>query len=471
MKVYLLNPPAVNGMKMVREGRCMQRKGAWTTVWPPISLASCASLLIEKGFEVKLNDCIVEDIDIEGMKTIVAEFKPDLVVINTATASIENDLAIARHVKEVWRHARTAVIGIHVSVLPDDCLKMETALDYIIRGEPEWTTAELSAAIRGDKDLSKIDGISCRIDDKIVHNKDRKFIEDLDILPFPAWHLIRPENYPLPFSNKPFLLVTTSKGCPHNCVFCPAKPYYGRKVRLRSPQKVVDEMEWVKECFNVDEFLIWSESFTHNKDFAHSICDEILQRNLKIRWVCNSRVDTIDLDLLTKFREAGCWMIGYGVESGNQEVLNKSRKGVTIEQTRKAVKWAQKAGLEVTAHVIFGLPGETSHTANQTITFIKELDVEFAQFYCAVPWPSTDLYVAARKEGWLKTTDWSMLEQNYSVLNYQTITAEEIMQFRRKAIRQFYLRPKTVYRTLRRIRGPKEAKNFAKMLWEFKTWI
>ena len=470
MKIYLLNPPAPQGIKMVREGRCMQRKGAWTTVWPPSSLAYIAAVLREDNFEVFLNDCIVEEINAQKVGELIKAKRPGLVIINTATASITSDLAIADQIKRIDNDIKTAAIGIHVSALPEDSIRMAEGLDFIIRGEPEITSRELARAIRGSRDIASVEGVSFKTNGEVVHNKDREYISDLDTLPFPAWDLINPKNYPMPFTDRPFLLLTTSKGCPYACTFCPAEPYYGKRLRLRKPERVVDEIEWLKDKFGVKDILFWSETFTISRDFVNTVCAEIIRRNLKVNWVCNSRVDTVNPEMLENMKRAGCWMIGFGIESGVQQILDRANKGIRLERVKQAVEMSKAAGIETTAHVIFGLPGETPQTAQKTIDFIKYLDVDFAQFYCMVPWPSTKIYQEAKQKGWLVSDDWSFYEQNYSVMSTDTMSAEMVVKYRKKAFRDFYYRPRMVFKTLRRIKSFKDLKIFSDMLREFLTW-
>ena len=472
MKVYLINPPSSNGVEMVREGRCMQRKGAWTTVWPPVTLATMAAMLLKEGIEVKLNDCIVEDISKAFLKSNIRQFNPDLLVINTATASIYSDLDCARIAKEIHPGIKTLAFGLHVTVLPDEAFSISPFLDYIIRGEPEFCIVELAKKLKeGDNNIDKIKGLSFRTGSRIQHNPDGDFREDLNKLTFPAWQLINVKNYLLPLSGKPFLLITTSKGCSHSCLFCPAKPFYGSRLRLRDVKIVVDEMEYIEKQFNVKDFLIWSESFTESRDYVVNLCNEIINRNLYISWVCNSRVDKIDLELLKFMKKAGCWMIGYGVESGNQQVLDNSNKGITIEQIENAVNLAKKAGIEVTAHMIFGLPGETLQTGLDTIKWLNELDVDFVQAYCAVPWPSTPLYLLAKRENWFISKEWELFEQNRSVMDIGTITPHEVEFLRRKAFRMFYLSPRFILKALSKIRSINTVRFIIKMLKEFSTWF
>ncbi|MCK9604034.1 MAG: B12-binding domain-containing radical SAM protein [Candidatus Omnitrophica bacterium] len=471
MKVYLINPPSSNGIKMVREGRCMQRKGAWTTVWPPITLATMAAMLLKEGIEARLNDCIVEDIDYKKLKLKIAEFKPDLVVITTATASINSDLYCAGIAKELSSGIKTLAFGLHPTVLPDESFLLEPSLDFVIRGEPEFCLLELVRALKQGGGFAQIKGLSYRDDSKIEHNPNRGFNDDLNELPFPAWELVDIRNYPLPLSGEPFLLVTTSKGCPHSCVFCPAKPYYGSRIRFRDVKLVVDEICYIKEKLGVSQFLIWSESFTEDKGYVMKLCDEIARRNLKISWACNSRVDKVDLEILRAIKKAGCWMIGFGVESGAQEILDNVNKGTTIKQIEDAIDWSSSAGLEVTAHVIFGLPGETLATGLKTIKWLNKLKIDYAQIYCAVPWPSTPLYPIAKEKGWLTTGDWQLYEQNHYILDMGTITKDEVEYLRRLAMRKFYLSPARIFKVLKKINSFKRFRLFIKMVAEFINWL
>ena len=471
MKIYFINPPADEGVKQVREGRCMQRAGAWTAIWTPISLALCAAVVRKEGIEVKLTDCIVEDISFPHLQKMIEGYRPELVVINAVTPSIESDLSTVRWIKKIDHHIKTAVIGIHGTALPDNCFEIEPELDYVVRGEPEYTVCDIALAIRDSKEIPTIAGISYQVSGEIFHNQERAAIKNLDELPFPAWDLIRRDKYRMPFTNKKFLLVATSRGCPYRCTFCADNAYYGKKLRLKSPQRVVDELAWDKEKFGIDEFLFWTESFTINKEFSQDVAEEIIKRGLKVSWVCNSRVDNVDKDMLKRFKEAGCWMIGYGVESGNQRVLDSVNKEIKLEQTVQAINLAKACGLDVTAHCILGFPGETKETVKQTIRFVKKLDIDFAQFYCAVPFPGSELYNLSRKKGWINTSNWRRFEQNYSVLNTGSITAEEIMRLRSKAIKAFYLRPKIIFRTLRRIKSWTGLKKFISMVKDFLTWV
>lgn len=418
LRVLLLNPPADSGVRQVREGRCMQRAGAWTAIWTPLSLAYCAAVLREDWFEIKLMDCIVENISFEGVEDAIGRFKPGVVIVNAVTPSIVSDLSTGDHIKNVDSSIQVAVIGIHGSALPEETLRLNNNIDFVIKNEPEIVVRNLCRAARDGSGFDCVRGISFRKNNEYVHNERESFIDDIDQLPYPAYDLIKTEKYLLPFSNKRFLLIATGRGCGHNCSFCANYIYYGRKVRLRKPQSITRELEYWKNKLGIRDFLFWSEGFTMDRDFCIDVAMGIIERKLHVNWICNSRVDDVDDEMLRTFKEAGCSMIGYGIESGNDEILKDMNKKFTTKEIRNAVSLSKKHGIEVVAHLVIGYPGETEEMIKRTVRFVKELNIEFAQFYCAVPFPGSQLYSEALRNGWICISDWKMFEQNYSVLKY-----------------------------------------------------
>lgn len=469
MKVYFINSPSKTQIN--KEGRCMVKKSAWTFTFPPFSLASCAAVIREMGSEVRIIDCVAEGINLMGLKEQVKQYNPDLIILNTSTPTIVDDMEIIDNLKINNPKIRTGVIGIHPTSLPEEVFKMSKGLDYIIRGEPEMILKDLVLAINKKKSLSKIKGLSYRINGKIFHNPPREFIQDLDSLPFPAWDLLNINNYTLPFKEDPFLMVVPSRGCPHNCIFCNAKIYYGNKVRLRSPKRIVDEIEWAKNNFKVKNFHFWTESFTLNRNFALEISKEILKRNVRINWTCNSRVDNVDLELLEFMKKAGCWMISFGIESGDQYILDNAKKGITLEESVNAVKLSKQVGLDVSIQCIIGLPGETKKTALKTITFAKSLNADYAQFYCAVPFPGSDFYYLAKKNKWLTNIDWAKFEQDQSVLNLGNLKAQDIMKLRKMAYISYYTSPRKIYHVFLKFKHNSNFIKFIHRLKSFLSWI
>ncbi len=449
----------------------MQKEGVWTTTWPPISLTESAAVLRQRGHEVQVNDCSVEGVDKQKLKEVVREFSPDLVVMNSTTPSLNFDMTIPSLIKEEFPDVKIAAFGIHVGSLPDESFAMNDALDFIVRGEPEMTIADLADNLSSGGDLTKVPGLSSRVNGSIVHAEDREFIPDINELPYPAWDLVNLDNYTLPFSGNRFLMVTTARGCPYKCTYCVAPSYYGRKIRMRKVDSIVEELEFLRSKYGVEDFFFWSESFTIIKKAIKDLCREIIRRDLKIRWVCNSRVDNVDLELLELMKKAGCWMISYGVESGDQQILDSIKKDITIDKIRESIKLTRQVGFQIAGHFVLGLPGETKATLRKTYDFACNLDLDYAQFYCASPWPGSEFYKTAKSEGWLASDNWDDYEQDKSVLNYPGLSAEEITKFRDWASIHFYMRTKIVWRTLTRIKSPGEFINFIKMLRAFLTWI
>jgi anaerobic magnesium-protoporphyrin IX monomethyl ester cyclase len=472
MKVLMLNPPAPNNVEMVREGRCMQRKGAWGAIWPPSSLAYISGLLEKNGFNTIIKDCIAEKISKEKLKDIIKEFQPKLIICNTATPSISEDLKIAEFAKSIDKEIKIAFIGIHVTVLPDECLKSYKDIDFIIRGEPELTALEIAENIKYNKNLEKIKGTSIIVKNgKIINNPDRELIEDLDILPYPAWHNIDKNNYQLPIKGEPFFLLTTSRGCPHSCTFCNVSSYYGKKIRIRDPKKVVEEMSFIKQNLDVKNFLFWSENFSIDKEYAKLVCQEIISSGEDFSWICNSRVDTIDSKLLSLMKKAGCFMLGLGIESSSQEILDSTKKNVKLRDIRKAVYLAKKNGIEVVGHFILGLPGEDKSSLKKTIQFSIDLELDYAQYYCAVPFPGSALYDELKQNKFLENKNWCDFEQNFCVITTDKISSQEIEKIRNDGYKKFYLRPNFMIKQILNIRSPKEFLNLMKLGVEFLGWI
>ncbi|MFH1862344.1 MAG: radical SAM protein [bacterium] len=450
----------------------MQKEGVWTTTWPPISLTQTAAVIRKRGHEVKVSDCSVEGVDKNRLLEILLDFSPQLLVTNSTTPSLNFDMTIPPLVKQALPEVKIAAFGIHVGILPEETFAMSDALDFIIRGEPEMTIADLADALEKGTDLKQVSGLSLRLSDGAIHSvPDRGFISDLNELPYPAWDLVDLNNYRLPFSGRKFLMVTTSRGCPYNCIYCVAQSYYGKKVRLRKPERIVDELEYLQKTYDISDFFFWSESFTIIRAAIKELCREIIRRKLDMHWVCNSRVDNIDLELLQLMKKAGCWMISYGVESGEQAILDGIKKNITIKQVSEAIRLTRQVGFQIAGHFVLGLPGETPATMKKTYDFACKLDLDYAQFYCASPWPGSEFYHMAQTEGWLGSDNWDDYEQDKSIINYPGLSAEEITHFRDWATRRFYLRPKIIWRTMRRMKSPEEFLNFLRMLRAFLTWM
>jgi anaerobic magnesium-protoporphyrin IX monomethyl ester cyclase len=439
MKILLLNPPAEKGEHFIREGRCTQQEGIWSTLWPPISLVYTATLLNEEGHGIKVLDCPAENIGIKNLETIIRSYKPKAVIWSTGTPSIESDLRLTSTIKAIDPSIATAVFGTHVTVLDKDCMRKYPHLDVIIRNEPEYTACEWIDFLNKKKDLKGVRGLTYRnAENYIIANPPRVFIKDLDNLQFPDWSQINIQSYKIPLKGEPFLMVTPLRGCPFSCTFCTCQTYYGKKLRLRSIESIINEIKSNINNYHIRNVFFWAETFTVNRNFIKELCKEIIASKLDMHWVCNSRVDTVDDELLELMSKAGCWMVSYGIESVNEEILKKVKKNITLEQIENAVRLAKKNGILVAGHIIFGLPGETDDSAEETIEKVKKLGLDFAQFYCAVPFPGSELFNTALEQGWITIQSFEGFRQETAIMSLPTIKPKQVEHLRKKAIKEFY---------------------------------
>lgn len=471
MKILLLNPPTRDDKRFIREGRCTQEQGVWATLWPPISLVTIAAVLEKDGHELKVVDCAAQGVRWDGLKQFIDGFLPGVVIWSTGTPSINNDLELASLIKEYDKEILTAVFGTHVTVLDKQCMQACPAIDFIIRNEPERTVRELVNALEKKGDLKNVDGLTFRNSSgEIVANPIRPFIEDLDSLPLPAWHLINLDCYRLPLKGKRYLMISPLRGCPFNCSFCTCQTYYGKRLRKRSVESVIGEIEYDIARFAVRDFFFWAETFVVDKEYVRELCSAILEKEMDISWTSNSRVDTVDGPLLKLMAEAGCWMISYGVESGSQKVLDEANKGIKVEQSYEAVQYAKEAGIRTVGHFILGLPGETEETMKDTIDYAKRLGLDLAQFYCAVPFPGSRLYERALHEGWIKNSEFDYFKQDSALMELPTVSSHLVNHYRNLAYRKFYFSLTRGYRTLKLINW-KDMKKLLGSARDFWGWL
>lgn len=438
----MINPPS--GL-YIREDRCqVPVKGLTATApRPPIDLAYIASMLEREGVECKIRDYPVEGKGWDALKTDLETFSPDLLIVSVTTPTFELDMKACEIAKKVNPSIVTAAKGGHVTVFDEKALAEHPYLDIALRGEVEKTVEELAQ----DIPLEEIKGITFRENGRIRRNPDREFIDDLDSLPFPARHLLNNNLYRRPDTGEPQTTIQTNRGCPGECVFCLAGRLSGKKLRLRSPQNIADEIEECVDKFNIRNFFFRADTFTWNKEWVIAVCKEIIKRDLRIKWVCNSRVDTLDEERLRWMKGAGCWLISLGIESGSQRILDLMKKRIKKEQARRAIELCKKYKIKTYAFYLFGLPWETEEDVRETIRFALELDSDYAEFHLAVPFPGTELYDIVLEEGLLEG-DFQGYDHSLPVARTFHLSREELVKWRRRAIYKFYLRPQYIARTI-----------------------
>jgi radical SAM superfamily enzyme YgiQ (UPF0313 family) len=410
----------------------------------------------------QLHEKMKNNIQKREIREMIKKINPDIVGITCMTPTIKASLEISQLTKELSKDIITVFGGPHMSAFPRETLTYNH-IDFGVVGEGEIVFPELISALEGKKKFKDVDGLVYKKNKRIKFNPPKSYVKNLDSLPFPARHLLSNEKYFSIHADFPFTTMITSRGCPFNCSYC-FRGAFDRIIRLRSPKNVVDEIE---ACLNMGFKEIWfyDDTFTFNKKHALEICSEILRRRLNFKWTAITRVDCIDYDLLKRMKEAGCYRIRYGVESGNQEILNSMCKGINLKTAENTIKMTKKVGIETLSFFMIGYPGEDTKKIKDTINFAIKSDTDWAMFSNVVPFPNTELLELAYKMKFLKDKDyWNkfVLGKTNKKIPYQFPELDEYIKF---AFRRFYLRPKFVFKTILRIRNARQLKRYLYGLW------
>ena len=422
----------------------------------PDGILYVAGYLKREGHEVRVLDGAFKTH--EEILREIRDFNPGYVGIHSNTPLWSKAKRTATDIKKINGEIFVSVGGPFPIACKERCLEECEAIDGADIGEGELTSAEVVRRLEKREDLEGVPGIVYRKrNGEIVSNPPRPLIEDLDSIPFPAIELLEhKEKYVSPpgtYKRKPIINVHSSRGCVNDCIFCfqisrNVEPRWSRKIRYRSPQHVVDEIEQRVRQFGYREVRFLDDNFIADHRRVARVCEEIRRRNIDITWFCSSRVNLVSREILKEMKDAGCWAILYGVESGVQKNLDTLRKRITLDQVRDAVRWAKEAGIKVYTPFIFGIPGETFEDGLKTIEFAIELDPYIANFNTLVPLPGTDLYDHIDQYGkWEGDTDRATF-QHASFIPF-TMSKEEIIKLRDTAFKRFYSRPKyMVHRVL-----------------------
>ena len=429
--VTLVNPPAPEGY-------------AGHLPFALLGLGYLAAVLEKNHYEVDVIDCPVLNLSYEDFKTEIRKRQPNIVGLTSTTLTYNPALKLAKIAKEALPNCLTFIGGPHVTFWDDKTLQECPYIDVIVRKEGEYTLLELAQKVEADQNFHDVLGITYRQNGKIVRNPDRPYIEDLDSLPFPARHLWPMERL-RKYEN--ILYLAASRGCVFWCEFCATVRMHGRKFRMRSPKDIVDELEFLHKTYGVTNFTFCDDAFTVEPDRTEELCRLILERKLKIKWNCGTRVDMLTRELLLKMREAGCISVWSGVESGSQRVLDAMHKGITTEQTIRVYEWIRELGLKPVPNVILGFPGETKESAWETIKFVEKISPDEVGFYnIATPFPGTPLYDTVKKNGWLRVTDFDKYDTVTPVFETPWLSMKELKEIREQAFHHFYTRPTYVIR-------------------------
>jgi anaerobic magnesium-protoporphyrin IX monomethyl ester cyclase len=414
----------------------------------PLGIGYLAAVLEKNGYDVNVIDCQALKLTLNEVENELRKRQPDVVGLTSTTLTYKSAIKIINIAKKTLPNCLTVIGGPHVTFWDEEALQECPSLDVVVRREGENTLLELVQRLDESKSYYDITGTTCRKDGKTVKNPDRSYIENLDDLPFPAVHLFPTEHFNK-YGNIIFP-VMTSRGCVYWCDFCTAVRMFGRKYRMRSPKKVVDELEFLYKKYGEKQYTFYDDAFTVNQARTEEICDEILRRGLKIKWDCETRVDMVSKDLLLKMKKAGCIAVWYGVEAGSEKVRNAMGKGISTQQTLNAFKWTKEAGLIAVASIILGFPGETKETAWESVKLLQRINPDEIGIYIATPYPGTPMYDYVKKMGWLKIRDFDKYDTATPIFESPTMSMEELKEIHDKAHQSFYLRPTYVIRAFSR---------------------
>jgi len=388
----------------------------------PMGLSYLGSVLEHSGHEVQILDLLVSRYSKEKIKNKLDEYQPDIVGVTSVTLNYPIASDILKYAKSVDKDVITIIGGPHVTFAPVETLTEAPWIDIVVRGEGEMTMLDIVSG----KKLADIDGIAYR--DKangIKQTRERRLIEDLDELPLPAKHLFPLSRYLVLDVHASIL---TGRGCPFNCIFCVGSKMGGRRVRYRNPKLIVDEVEQALAS-GFREVNFEDDHLTLNHKHLNAICDEIIARGLKFNWSAFSRVDTVNSEILRKMKQAGCTWLLYGVESGNQEILNTIKKKITLQKVTDAVDMAKEVGIGILASFILGLPGETPETMRQSLQFAQGLEASYG-FHVLSPFPGTEVREKAAEYGIeILTNDWTKYDCNRPVTRTKDASPEQINDF------------------------------------------
>ena len=436
MKVLFVNPP-----------QTASKYKFMGVIAPPLGIAYMAGVLQENNIDVEILDASAEDMDFKDVEKELLKRKPDLVALTALTPTIGIALETAQVVKETLPDSIVVMGGYHPTFNFIETLEDEN-VDIVIRGEGEYIMLNLVQALENQSSLHDVKGIV--FEDKnskeIVVNPEAPLIQDLDELPFPALNLLPMKKYRLLDMDTHMTTMITTRGCPMQCSFCSSAAMHGKKIRERSVENIVDEIEYLKTNYDIDTIAFMDDTFTLKKRKVMAICDEILKRNIEIMWGCTSRVDTLDEKLLKKMKEAGCITIFIGVESADQQQLDNMCKNTTIAKIENAFKIAHKLKIRTIASVALGMPGDTKEIMNKTVKFVHKLKPNYAIYSLATPYPGTRFYKEAFEKNLIKIKDWSKYTLITPILETIDCSLNDMRKIQAKAFMKFYLRPHYIIR-------------------------
>jgi len=419
-------------------------------VHPPLGLGYLASYLEREGFSVSIFDGTLKNATEEDFLGAISRFNPELVGISVLTRGHNRAKRMIKTIKEQFKSLPVVIGGTQVTTAPEIVLR-DLGADFAVIGEGEITLLELVKTLEeGKESFEKIKGLAYT-DERggIQVTPPRELIADIDTIPFPAWHLMPPGEHRIapvlePAHAFPVAPILTSRGCPYNCSFCASNVTWRRKMRFRSVENVLEEIKLLKGKYGVKEIHFCDDNFTINVKRAEEMCEAIIQEEIKIFWQCPNgvRIDKLTVPLLEKMKRAGCYALGLGVESGNQEILKKVNKQLDLKVVKKTLLNLKKVGISSYGFFILGLPGDTGKTVEETIRFALKNPFDRAWFNIFTPYPGSPAFADWLGNRDFAEIDWDKHDCSTAVVASEDLSLEAIEKLQRQALRKFYLRPR-----------------------------
>lgn len=473
--ILLVNPPTPDGALWIRSQHRVGRRTRENMVWPQVSLAQMAALL-HPVYTLKILDCNATRMGWEEFTKLLDKYQPKYYLTQMTAPTLENDMygVFLAHA----RGAKTIAFGTHVTPIPRESMRPYPSLDFILVGEPDLSIRDLldhlegrfdqrspeierifaehdpmykqSLKADGSVDLSGIKGLAWRNGAEVVVNLPRPFVKSLDDLPIPMHELLPLKTYLMPMIKGPFTFIVTGRGCPAGCMYCIKHVSYQYATRIRSPKLIMDEM-WYLKKLGINNIHMYADLFTLNREQVMDLCQRMIDEKIQLHWTCNSRVDYVDEEMLAMMGKAGCRLISWGIESGNEAILKRAHKGADPAKAERALTWAKKAGIMNWGYFIIGLPGETEETIRQSIAFAKKLPLDIALFHVAAPYPGTPFFFDVVENGWFRPgTRWEQVDMDKgTVLDYPNLSAEQLLFWQKKAFREWAFRPGPMFTYLK----------------------
>ncbi len=453
MKVLLINPPAKNEILSCNPTIVKDERG----FDPPLGLLYLAGYLKKHSdYEIKIIDAQVDKLNYPDIENQIKDYNPGVIGITAMTFTMIDVLKTIESAKNASPDSKIILGGPHPQIYPKETINLKN-VDFVVLGEGEETFFQLLNNINDLESLKKVPGVVFKLNDEIINTGQKNYIFDLDNLPIPPRELIPYKKYfSLLAKADPITTMFTSRGCPFKCTFCD-RPNMGNFFRYRNAKNVVDEME---ECLNlgIKEIFVYDDTFTVNRQRVIDICNEILKRKLKFNWDIRARVNTVDKEVLTHLKKAGCVRIHYGVEAGTEKILKVLNKGIGLEQVLKVFKMTKKIGIDTLAYFMIGSPTETKEDILATIKFAKKLNPDYAQITLLTPFPATKIYQQALDEKIYPYDYWQKFAKNPEPgfkTQYWTkeLSLDELKELLTQFYKKFYLRPSYILRRIFKIRS------------------